>query len=364
MEKKQRILLKKLESVKSETLNLCSKIKNNVHDVDTIAYTNACCDIEEALDLLQRVSGLFRTVIKDNNNDNKEEETECFTNDESLFSDPASDKTESDNVTTKTCDPSRQQQTTTCDPSRQQQTTTCDPTRDDDSTDDLENFDNYNIDDEPATSTSTVLAIQSNTEEVLKNKEEDEFDDDDDFDDSVLLEVQVDEPEEEDVDDEDEDEDDGTDINVSLLYTLCTKWMQWKIINSVVNEKRDNCVIMATGYGKSLCYQYPSVYTGKTTVVVSPLISLMQDQVLGLKVANIEACLLGSAQENTGQVLKDLYKGKYRLVYITPEFVSAGMDKLDKLHNTVGIDLIAIDEAHCVSQWVMTFDHHTDHSVT
>lgn len=158
MEKKQRILLKKLESVKSETLNLCSKIKNNVHDVDTIAYTNACCDIEEALDLLQRVSGLFRTVIKDNNNDNTEEETECFTNDESLFSDPASDKTESDNVTTKTCDPSRQQQTTTCD-----------PTRDDDSTDDLENFDNYTIDDEPATSTSTVLAIQSNTEEVLKN---------------------------------------------------------------------------------------------------------------------------------------------------------------------------------------------------
>ncbi|XP_071158281.1 bifunctional 3'-5' exonuclease/ATP-dependent helicase WRN-like [Mytilus edulis] len=358
MEKKQRILLKKLESVKSETLNLCSKIKNNVHDVDTIAYTNACCDIEEALDLLQRVSGLFKTVIKDNNNDNTEEETECFSNDESLFSDPASDKTESGNVTTKTCDPTRQQKTTTCDPSRQQQTTTCDPTRDSDSTDDLENFDNYTIDDEPATSTST--AIQSNTKEVVKNKE-DEFDDDDDFDDSVLLEVQVDEPEEEDVDDEDEDEDDdpqnqpqdGRFQNILKQYFGYSKFrpMQWKIINSVVNEKRDNCVIMATGYGKSLCYQYPSVYTGKTTVVVSPLISLMQDQVLGLKVANIEACLLGSAQENTGQVLKDLYKGKYRLVYITPEFVCAGMDKLDKLHNTVGIDLIAIDEAHCVSQW-------------
>ncbi|CAG2197731.1 RECQL2 [Mytilus edulis] len=292
MEKKQRILLKKLESVKSETLNLCSKIKNNVHDVDTIAYTNACCDIEEALDLLQRVSGLFKTVIKDNNNDNTEEETECFSNDESLFSDPASDKTESGN------------------------TTTCDPTRDDDSTDDLENFDNYTIDDEPATSTST--AIQSNTKEVVLKNKEDEFDDDDDFDDSVLLEVQVDEPEEEDVDDEDEDEDDdpqnqpqdGRFQNILKQYFGYSKFipMQWKIINSVVNEKRDNCVIMATGYGKSLCYQYPSVYTGKTTVVVSPLISLMQDQVLGLKVANIEACLLGSAQENTGQVLKDLYK--------------------------------------------------------
>ncbi|XP_052091663.1 bifunctional 3'-5' exonuclease/ATP-dependent helicase WRN-like isoform X2 [Mytilus californianus] len=334
MEKKQKVLLKKLESVKNETLNLCSKIKYNDHEVDTIAYTNACGDIDEALDLLQRVSGLFTTVIKDYNT---EEETECFTNDESLFSDPASDKTESDNVHLTT-------------------TTTCDPTRDDDSdaTDDLENFDQYNIDDEPAASTSKVSAIQSNTKDnMLPNIEEDGFGDDDDFDDSVLLELQVDEVEEDEDDDPQNQPQDGRFQNILKQYFGYSKFrpMQWKIINSVVNEKRDNCVIMATGYGKSLCYQYPSVYTGKTTVVVSPLISLMQDQVLGLKVANIKACLLGSAQENTGQVLKDLYKGKYRLVYITPEFVSAGIDKLENLHRTVGIDLIAIDEAHCVSQW-------------
>ncbi|CAC5417310.1 WRN [Mytilus coruscus] len=333
MEKKQKVLLKKLESVKDETLNLCSKIKYNDRDVDTIAYTNACCDIDEALDLLQRVSGLFTTVIKDNNT---EEETDCFTNDESLFSDPASDKTESDNVTKTTCDPTRDE--------------------DSDATDDLENFDNYNIDDEPAPSTSKVSAIQSNTKDnMLPNIEEDEFGDDDDFDDSVLLELQVDEAEEDEDDDPQNQPQDGRFQNILKQYFGYSKFRPFvhnsKAFNAVVNEKRDNFVIMATGYGKSLCYQYPSVYTGKTTVVVSPLISLMQDQVLGLKVANIEACLLGSAQENTGQVLKDLYKGKYRLVYITPEFVSAGINKLENLHSTVGIDLIAIDEAHCVSQW-------------
>ncbi|KAK2563874.1 Bifunctional 3'-5' exonuclease/ATP-dependent helicase WRN [Acropora cervicornis] len=59
--------------------------------------------------------------------------------------------------------------------------------------------------------------------------------------------------------------------------------MQWKIINEVLNHKQDICVVMATGYGKSLCYQFPSLYTGGTTAVISPLISLMEDQVAKLK---------------------------------------------------------------------------------
>jgi len=126
--------------------------------------------------------------------------------------------------------------------------------------------------------------------------------------------------------------------------------LQWKIINSVLNDKRDNCVIMATGYGKSLCYQYPSVFTNGVTVVVSPLISLMQDQVLSLSAVNIAACFLGSAQ--TSNVINDIFDGKYRIVYMTPEYVSgSGLSTLNTLNQRVGIDLVAIDEAHCVSQW-------------
>eukprot|EP00058_Branchiostoma_floridae_P010770 XP_002596258.1 hypothetical protein BRAFLDRAFT_65989 [Branchiostoma floridae] len=84
--------------------------------------------------------------------------------------------------------------------------------------------------------------------------------------------------------------------------------MQWKIVRSILKERRDNCCIMATGYGKSLCYQFPSVYTGGTTVVISPLISLMEDQVLGLKVANIPACFLGSAQKDKADVMRNLMR--------------------------------------------------------
>lgn len=62
------------------------------------------------------------------------------------------------------------------------------------------------------------------------------------------------------------------------------KSTQWKVINSLMEEKRDNFVIMPSGYGKSLCYQFPAVYTNGLTVVISPLISLMQDQVKSLQV--------------------------------------------------------------------------------
>ncbi|GFN88620.1 werner syndrome ATP-dependent helicase-like protein [Plakobranchus ocellatus] len=126
---------------------------------------------------------------------------------------------------------------------------------------------------------------------------------------------------------------------------------QWKIINSVLNEKRDNCVIMATGYGKSLTFQFPSVFTKRVSIIISPLISLMQDQVHNLEASNIEACFLGSAQGSMGEVKEAMFRGQYRIVYVTPEYASTALDQFKTLDKKVGLDLIAIDEAHCVSQW-------------
>ncbi|XP_063969395.1 bifunctional 3'-5' exonuclease/ATP-dependent helicase WRN-like [Lytechinus pictus] len=127
--------------------------------------------------------------------------------------------------------------------------------------------------------------------------------------------------------------------------------MQWKIIHSILKNRRDQCVVMATGYGKSLCYQFPSVFTGGVSIVISPLISLMEDQVQALKIANIKACYLGSAQKDMAQAKRNMIRGEYRLVYMTPEFASVATDLIEEMQTKVGITLVAIDEAHCVSQW-------------
>ncbi|XP_029425106.1 Werner syndrome ATP-dependent helicase isoform X2 [Nannospalax galili] len=139
-------------------------------------------------------------------------------------------------------------------------------------------------------------------------------------------------------------------ICLKTYFGHCSfKPVQWKVIHSVLEERRDNVVVMATGYGKSLCFQYPPVYAGKVGIVISPLISLMEDQVLQLEMSNIPACFLGSAQSEN--VLGDIKLGKYRIVYITPEFCSGNLDLLQQLEADIGITLIAVDEAHCISEW-------------
>ncbi|KAG3294873.1 Werner syndrome RecQ like helicase, transcript variant X6 [Ictidomys tridecemlineatus] len=127
------------------------------------------------------------------------------------------------------------------------------------------------------------------------------------------------------------------------------KPVQWKVIHSVLEERRDNVVVMATGYGKSLCFQYPPVYIGKIGIVISPLISLMEDQVLQLEMSKVPSCFLGSAQSKN--VLEDVKLGKYQIVYMTPEFCSGNLDLLRQLEANIGITLIAVDEAHCISEW-------------
>ncbi|CAH0386801.1 unnamed protein product [Bemisia tabaci] len=132
--------------------------------------------------------------------------------------------------------------------------------------------------------------------------------------------------------------------------------LQWKIIYTLLKEKRDLVVVMATGYGKSLCYQYPPVFAKGLGIVISPLISLMQDQILSLQTSNISACCLGSAQTEKHAVMDGLMKGKYRVLYVTPEWCQdSNRDFLAELHKKIKITVVAIDEAHCVSQWGCDF---------
>lgn len=114
---------------------------------------------------------------------------------------------------------------------------------------------------------------------------------------------------------------------------------------------RDSIVVMPTGGGKSLCYQAPAVMQGGTTVVVSPLISLMKDQVDGLQASGIKAIQIDSSQSSVERIscLRDLFSGKVNLLFVSPERL-AQSDFRDRLHD-IDIRAFAIDEAHCISHW-------------
>ena len=122
---------------------------------------------------------------------------------------------------------------------------------------------------------------------------------------------------------------------------------QLQVIQAML-QKRDVAVFWATGQGKSLCYQIPALHTQHISVVISPLISLMQDQCHKLNFLSGQpvATYLGSAQQDPQEEQKAL-RGEYRLVYVTPEkLVTAGfLDRLAHLHQTKPIGLFAIDES-------------------
>ena len=126
--------------------------------------------------------------------------------------------------------------------------------------------------------------------------------------------------------------------------------MQEEIIQTVY-EKKDALVLMPTGGGKSICYQIPAITLEGICIVISPLISLMKDQVESLRASGVNAAFLNSSLTSAEQkvVEDDVYYGRVKLLYVSPEkMLSQSFQPLLKQAN---INLFAIDEAHCISSW-------------
>ncbi len=127
---------------------------------------------------------------------------------------------------------------------------------------------------------------------------------------------------------------------------------QQAAIESVL-AKKDCVVLMPTGGGKSLCYQIPSLLFDGLTLVISPLIALMKDQVDAMRSYGVEAAFLNSTQTSREQVevFQAVRSGKLKLLYVAPERLLQSGDQFIDFLKSVKISLFAIDEAHCISSW-------------
>jgi ATP-dependent DNA helicase RecQ len=126
--------------------------------------------------------------------------------------------------------------------------------------------------------------------------------------------------------------------------------LQGRIVESLIGGN-DTCVVMPTGGGKSLCYQLPAVVSGRTAVVVSPLIALMQDQAAQLEQMGIPAAALNSqiSWPEQQDIMRRARNGEYRLLYVSPERLLK--EEFIEYLSHVPLAFFAIDEAHCISEW-------------
>lgn len=127
---------------------------------------------------------------------------------------------------------------------------------------------------------------------------------------------------------------------------------QEAIIQHVLNKK-DVLTLMPTGGGKSLCYQLPAILLNGLTIVISPLIALMKDQVDSLNVMGVPAAFLNSSQspDEQSRITNQLINNQIKLLYLAPERLFGSESRLIGFLKTLPVVQIAIDEAHCISQW-------------
>jgi len=126
--------------------------------------------------------------------------------------------------------------------------------------------------------------------------------------------------------------------------------LQEEIIQNVL-DKKDCVVLMPTGGGKSLCFQLPALLQDGITIVISPLISLMKDQVDALQGIGIQAAMINSSMNASeiSDIIEKTKRGAIKILYIAPERLS--LPSFENLLHTLPISLFAIDEAHCISEW-------------